>query len=188
MKEAITGYITGVINRYTRSIERLKKCGAPATATNNLVLIKEEFSDLLEFVINIPDDSQTLMLNFNAVLEDKEYEITILKQRAAELEESCENIYEVERNLHKKIERLEAAEISYREQFLDDKQKIEEVEKEKNEFWECNKQLNELYKEKRSKNEILQTQNKKLKYDNKKLHKKIELLRKKSNGTIKKNV
>jgi hypothetical protein len=38
------------------------------------------------------------------LVEDQAFEITILKQRAAELEESYESMYEVERGLRKKLE------------------------------------------------------------------------------------
>ena len=176
MKKEITGYITGIINSYSRTIERLKANGAPITATNPFKAFKEELTDLLEFVIDIPDSKETSILSFNVAIEN-----TILKKRIAELEESCECMCDVERNLHKKIEALEAAEIAYREQLLDGKQKIEEVEKEKHEFWECNKQLNKLYKEKRSKNEILQIQNKKL-------NKQIKILRNNLHGLKKENV
>jgi chromosome segregation ATPase len=184
VKEAITGYITGIINSYTRSIDRLKKAGAPIGTTNPFVSFKEEFSDLLEFVIDVPEENKEFsILALNIALENVN-----LNKRIAELEESCSNMCEVENNLHGKIKKLEANLIEFRGAFIEDKQKIKEIEEEKNEFWECNKQLNQLYKGKQSENEIIQTQNKKLKYDNKKLHKKIELLRKKSNGPTKRNV
>ncbi len=183
MKKEITGYITGIINSYSRTIERLKANGAPIAATNPFTAFKEELTDLLEFVIDIPDSKETSILSFNVAIEN-----VTLKKRIAELEESCECMCDVERNLHKKIEELETAEIANREQLLDDKQKIEESEKEKNEFWECNKQLNELYKEKRNKSESLQAENKNLKYANKRMRKQVKILRNNLDGMKRKNV
>ncbi|GCD13173.1 hypothetical protein [Clostridium tagluense] len=102
MKKQITGYITGVINSYSRTIERLKESGAPITSTNSFVAFKEEFTDLLEFVMDIPEENKEVaILAFNIALEN-----TIFKKRILELEESCESMNEIENNLHKRIKAL----------------------------------------------------------------------------------
>ena len=101
MKKEITGYIQGVINSYSRTIERLKVSGVPITSTNSFQSFKEEFSDLLEFVIDIPQEKEESIMAFNIALENG-----ALKKRITELEEFCENLNEVEGNLHRKIEKL----------------------------------------------------------------------------------
>lgn len=103
MKKQIAGYITGVINSYSRAIERLKTSGAPITSIDLIQAFKEEFTDLLEFVIDIPSEKnkEAAMLSFNVALQNED-----LKNRILELEESCENMNQVEKNLHDKIEGL----------------------------------------------------------------------------------
>ena len=101
MKKEITGYIQGVINSYSRTIERLKVSGVPITSTNSFQSFKEEFSDLLEFVIDIPEEKEESIMSFNIALENG-----AIKRRITELEEFCENLNEVEGNLHREIEKL----------------------------------------------------------------------------------
>ena len=102
MKKQIIGYVTGVINSYSRTIERLKASGAPILSTNSFQAFKEEFTDLLEFVIDIPEQNkEAAMLSFNVALRNED-----LKKRILELEESCEDMCEIEKNLHKRIKAL----------------------------------------------------------------------------------
>ncbi|MGH4125140.1 MAG: hypothetical protein ACREV6_19665 [Clostridium sp.] len=102
MKKQITGYITGVINSYSRTIERLKASEAPITSTSSFQAFKEEFTDLLEFIIDIPEENKEVsILAFKIAIEN-----TILKKRILELEESCENMNEIENNLHKRVKAL----------------------------------------------------------------------------------
>lgn len=106
MKKQITGYITGVINSYSRAIERLKASGTPITSINSFQAFKEEFTDLLDFVIDIQEDismgSKVASIeNFNLTLENRSQMVRIV-----ELEESCENMNEIENNLHKRVKAL----------------------------------------------------------------------------------
>lgn len=102
MKNQIVGYITGVVNSYSRTIDRLKASGAPITSTNSFQAFKEEFNDLLEFVIDIPEENkEASILSFNVALQNED-----LKKRILELEESCEDMCEIVKNLHKRVQAL----------------------------------------------------------------------------------
>lgn len=83
MKAAVTGYITAVINNYTRTIDNLRDNKVEGMAIRRYETIREELSDLLDFVEDIPEENK-------------------------ELEDSCENMSQVERNLRIKISLLEA--------------------------------------------------------------------------------
>lgn len=87
MKKEITGYISGVINSYTRTIDRLNKIGI--AETSSFVAFKEEFSDLLEFVIDIPEDKEQAITNFNMALEDRK-----IKNTNELLEKTCDGFKE----------------------------------------------------------------------------------------------
>lgn len=78
MKAAVTGYITAVINNYTRTIENLRDNKVEGMAIRRYETIREELSDLLDFIEDIPEENKepvTVVLNSN-----------------------CENVCEVERN------------------------------------------------------------------------------------------
>ena len=87
MKKEITGYISGVINSYTRTIDRLNKIGI--VETSSFVAFKEEFSDLLEFVIDIPEDKELAIINFNMALEERK-----IKGTNEMLEKTCDGFRE----------------------------------------------------------------------------------------------
>ena len=87
MKKEITGYISGVINSYTRTIDRLNKLGI--VETSSFVAFKEEFSDLLEFVIDIPEDKELAIINFNMALEERK-----IKGTNEMLEKTCDGFRE----------------------------------------------------------------------------------------------
>ena len=87
MKKEITGYISGVINSYTRTIDRLNEIGI--AETSSFVAFKEEFSDLLEFVIDIPEDKEQAITNFNMALEDRK-----IKNTNELLEKTCDGFKE----------------------------------------------------------------------------------------------
>lgn len=56
MKQAITGYITAVINNYTRAIENLRQNKVDNMIIRRYKTIREELSDLLDFVEDIPEE------------------------------------------------------------------------------------------------------------------------------------
>lgn len=67
--------------------------------------IREELNDLLDFVEDIPDESKEPIIL--AITSDSNNEtVEILRKRVRELEDSCENMSQVERNLHKEVDRL----------------------------------------------------------------------------------
>lgn len=126
MKKEITAYITGVINSYTKTVAILNENNAFNTNLNSFVAVKEEFSELLNYVMDIPEENkEQLISNFNISLENENLKQTNAKllSRVMELEESCENMNEVERNLH---------------------YKIKGIEKEMNEAWEQRKHVNQI--------------------------------------------
>lgn len=104
MKALIIGYITAVINNYTRSIETLKECGASEGAIKRFETIREELNDLLDFVEDIPEWSKE-PVTLNITINSNE-EVEILRKRIRELEDSCENMCEVQKNQLKRIEYL----------------------------------------------------------------------------------
>ena len=117
MKEGIVGYITGIINSHQRKIEVMTG-KATEYSIHQQKCFKSELSDLLDYVIDIPEETVTdtyIEINrLRDILEEKQvrsedlaFEIIILRQRVAELEESCENMCEVERNLQQKIKHFE---------------------------------------------------------------------------------
>lgn len=104
MKAAVTGYITAVINNYTRTIENLKKNKVPEHMLRRYETIREELNDLLDFIEDIPEETSgpiTVILNSN------HEEVEILRKRIRELEDNCENDCTIIRNLNNKIRILE---------------------------------------------------------------------------------
>lgn len=105
MKAAVTGYITAVINNYTRSIETLKSNKAPEHMISRFQTIREELNDLLDFVEDIPEGAKepiTLTIDINS-----NEEVEILRKRVIELEDSCENMNEVQINQLNRIRELQ---------------------------------------------------------------------------------
>lgn len=106
MKELIIGYITAVINNYTRTIDTFKQYNAANGSIRRFETIREELNDLLDFVEDIPEETkEPYTIIFRT---DSEEEVNILRKRIRELEDSCENMCEIERNLRNKIMLLEA--------------------------------------------------------------------------------
>lgn len=135
MKKEIIGYITGAINNHIRILESMNKYGYSKASVQSHQNYADELSDLSKFITNIPDaNKEASILAFNVALENGS-----LKRRIVELEESCENMNEVEKNLHYKIKGIEKA--------MDD-------------AWEKNKRLNLTDKERRDENYNLELSNK----------------------------
>lgn len=93
MKAEIIGYVTGMINSYERTISQYKKDELPKEKYKSFDLVKEELSDLLDFAQDIPEETDRL------------------NKRIAELEESCENMNDIEKNLHLQIKELDTENI-----------------------------------------------------------------------------
>jgi len=85
MKEQISAYITALIDIHRHTVNMpMKNC----------------LDNLLEFVMDIPEvNKECVILTFNVVLENEN-----LKKRILELEESCTNMCEVEKNLQEKVQ------------------------------------------------------------------------------------
>jgi hypothetical protein len=70
MKQEITGYITGMINSYERTIDQYEKDELPKEKYKKFDLVKEELSDLLDFVQNIPEEKhEPVIINNSADFE-----------------------------------------------------------------------------------------------------------------------
>ncbi|PRR70884.1 hypothetical protein [Clostridium thermopalmarium] len=71
MKAAITGYITAVINNYTRIIENLEERRVDKPCIRKYEAIREEFYDLLEFVEDLPEETKRpITVIFNSSKEE----------------------------------------------------------------------------------------------------------------------
>jgi len=118
------GYITSMINGCERGITYMEKSRIPALSIETAKAYRDELTDLLSFVEDIPVQKQgPITIN----LGDPET-VRILKKEIGELEDSCENMCEVQKNQLKKIELFEVGVINFREQFLSDKARIKELE------------------------------------------------------------
>lgn len=95
MKAEITGYVTALINIYGKRVN---------FNTNTKVL--SDLRDLLEFVEDIPEQTNELSEPITVYFNRNDEEVAKLKSVIRELEDSCENMNEVEKNLHGKIELL----------------------------------------------------------------------------------
>lgn len=67
---------------------------------------KELIESLGDYKFTITECAKSLE-DYVQIVKDQDDEILALKNRVAELEESCENMNEVECNLHRKIEEFE---------------------------------------------------------------------------------
>lgn len=118
MKNEITGYLTGLIDAHNRDIEFVKKFKLPSVLRQCHEDSAKELTDLLGFVEDIQEEStedfckelfsivdkmQEQWDSFQVIAKDN----LILRKEIAELKDSCENMCEVERNLHFKMEQLE---------------------------------------------------------------------------------
>jgi hypothetical protein len=117
VKKEITGYITCAIDNHNRTIEIMKKSGNPSGLMGIYESYTAELSDLLDF---IEADASV----------DRIAENDLLRKRVSELEVSCENMNEVEKNLHSKIKELEMANILYKNGSILDGKRIAKLEKE----------------------------------------------------------
>lgn len=125
MKSAITGYITAIINEHTRKIENLKAVKAGAETVKRAMEIREQWNDLLDYVADIPEETKKpITVTFNSNND----EVDKLKKYIRELEDCCENMSEVERNLHKKILELKDNNRMWEAKFNQLKEELESTE------------------------------------------------------------
>jgi|GEM_PF-2544567 len=97
----LEGSLTTLINIHLRSSERAKDI------SNKIVhkAFTEELEDLLEMVIDMQGTEESKQ-PITVVLSNNNDEVNKLKKYIRELEDSCENMCEVERNLRKQILQL----------------------------------------------------------------------------------
>lgn len=92
MKEQISAYITALIDMHRHTVNMpMKNC----------------LDNLLEFVMDIPEgNKEQSIAAFNIALDNKNIEKlkTNMFKRITELEESCTNMCEVEKNLQRKLQ------------------------------------------------------------------------------------
>ena len=124
MKDKITGYITGVVNNHIRIVASMKKNDFSRALIQSHQNYTNQLNDLLDYVMDIPEETvidtyveinrlRDILAKEEVSSEDMAFEIIILKQRVAELEESCENMSEVERSLQQEIGNLEIDNIGW---------------------------------------------------------------------------
>jgi hypothetical protein len=65
MKKIITGYITAMINSYTRTITRLESIGANTNNIKTLEAAREDLNDLLDFVEDLPGEKEQIIVVLN---------------------------------------------------------------------------------------------------------------------------
>lgn len=121
MKAEITGYITALINVKELNVKRIKRSNPniDIKAHQNSI---EELSCLLDFVEDVPEE----MDHITVVVKDEEADL--LRKRIRELEDSCENMCEIEKILHKKIEDLNSENLVYQITCTGLNEKIEKLE------------------------------------------------------------
>jgi len=96
MKAEIIAYTTALINVYAKEVK---------LNTNSLIIncnkrALDDLNDFLAFVEDVQEETGFVKV----ILENGE--IDLLRKRIRELEDSCENMCEVDRNLQRKIEEL----------------------------------------------------------------------------------
>ncbi|WP_373899309.1 hypothetical protein ACER0A_002070 [Haloimpatiens sp. FM7315] len=117
MKQAIMSYITALINVHNNALERITD-----RATNsNIKTFINELNDLLNFIADSPEEK-----HITIILNKKDNET--LRKRIKELEESCENMCEVERNLHEQIKQLRADNLMWQNACNQLREKLEKLE------------------------------------------------------------
>lgn len=120
MKLQIQSYLIGVLNNHKRIIGSMKDNGYSKVSIQSHENHTNELRDLYDFISILPDeqipDTYKEINRLRSLLEIEAYdseqrtfEIISYKKRIAELEESCENMCEVEKSLHKQIEILKRA-------------------------------------------------------------------------------
>lgn len=119
MKEEITGYLTGMIDSSNRGVEFLKEVGQPTTIIEICEGHVLGLSDLLDFVEDISEEEQ--------VHGDSIAEINLLRKRIRELEDSCENMCVIEKNLHKQLAMLKDENCTWQIAFNEIKEKLDDL-------------------------------------------------------------
>lgn len=118
MKAEITGYITALINVYAKKLNTNTNLIAKACNFE----FKNELNDLLDFVVDVPEEVGPLTV----VLENGE--INKSRKRIKELEESCQQMCDIERNLQKKIENLKSDNLAWKITCTGLSEKLEDLE------------------------------------------------------------
>ncbi|MCB2309019.1 hypothetical protein LGL08_20155 [Clostridium estertheticum] len=120
MKTSIKVYLIALINTHRNEISP----NVSTLVNNHTRKSINELINLLEFVNAIPEEKVTdtyveinrlraIIARFEVDTDTETIRRRTLQKRVAELEEMCETMNEVEKNLREKIENLELANISY---------------------------------------------------------------------------
>lgn len=162
MKTSIKGYLAALINTHRNAIS--SNVSTLVNSCNRKAI--NELNDLLVFVTSIPEepisDTYIEINRLKSKLEKDWYqsenivfENIALKKRVAELEESCENMNEIEKNLHNKIEQLEENTMWLRDEILSSDKKTKELKEVNSGVWEENRKIKLLNKQSFKKIKIL---------------------------------
>ena len=89
MKNEILGYLNGAINSYTNTISVLTNNRVVGTGLNTFIAVKNELESLLEVVIDIQEDKEQSIINFNMALEERK-----IKGTNEMLEKTCDGFRE----------------------------------------------------------------------------------------------
>jgi len=153
MKSSVKAYVTALINTHKNEIIPNASCLINGYTHKSI----KELNDLLDYISKIPEILITdTYVEINR-LRDELARVVIesdtetlrrrnLQKRVVELEESCENMNEVEKNLHKKIKTLETNAGWISHQLLESDKKIRELEEVNTGVWKENRQLKLLNK------------------------------------------
>jgi myosin heavy subunit len=105
MKAKIIAYITALSDVNRRFLEEVKGT-SDREAKGQYIAVEsmtKDLDNLIDFIEDIPSElNEPIMLILNNIEEAQ-----ILRKRIRELEDSCENMNDVEKNLHQKINKLE---------------------------------------------------------------------------------
>ena len=109
MKKELVSYLTGVINSYSSTISVLTTNEGFSTSLNTLVAIKGEFESLLDIVMDIQENKDQAIMNFNKALKND-----ALKKKILELEETNENMNDNEKRMHEKLKAYECNDLVWK--------------------------------------------------------------------------
>jgi len=145
LKAEIMGYITGITNNHLRIVASMEKYGFEETLTAIHENVIDELNDLLTFVEDVPEETEFTkvvlakegvkmpMSKFTTelydIIGDLQDQKEVLEKRVKELEESCQNMCDVDRNLQKKIKELKTTNHDWQNACIMLKEKNEELER-----------------------------------------------------------
>ena len=153
MRASINGYLTALINTHKNAISP----NASTLINNCTRKAINELNDLVEFIKAIPNEQiadtykeinrlRDILVRFEKDTDTETLRRRNLQKRVVELEESCENMNEVEKNLHLTIKELESANIRYKGHLIEKDKMIMQIREVNSGVWEENRQIKLLNK------------------------------------------